>query len=151
MTEASVWLSQCFSDSCTTSFAFLSFLLLLFFLSSWDWLIEDLYCEAHLQRGRVIVSLWQRSFVWNRWRWVGANSKLCVVVTPPTSRVFIRVPHSVIYTKENMKLTSGKEVQKTSELVPDPSEVQVSVQASHHCPFLLAHGAQWDSSPTKSL
>lgn len=62
MTEASVWLSQCFSDSCTTSFAFLSFLLLLFFLSSWDWLIEDLYCEAHLQRGRVIVSLWQRSF-----------------------------------------------------------------------------------------
>lgn len=62
MTEAPVWLSQCFSHSCTASFAFLPLLFLLFFLSSWDWLTEDLCCEAHLQHGRVIVSLWQRSF-----------------------------------------------------------------------------------------
>lgn len=51
-----------------------------------------------------------------------------------------------------MKLISGKEVQKkTSELVPDPGEIKVSAQVSHHCPFLLALGAQWDSSPTESL
>lgn len=70
---------------------------------------------------------------------------------PLTLRVLIRVPHSVMHTKEDVNLISRREVQKTSELVPDPSEVQVSVQVSRHCSFLLAHGAQWDSSPTKSL
>lgn len=76
-------------------------------------------------------------FVCNRWGWVSTNSKLFVLVMPPTLRVFIRVPPSVIHTKEDTKLISGKEVQKTSELVPDPSEVQVSAQVSCHCPFLL--------------
>lgn len=40
---------------------------------------------------------------------------------------------------------------KTYELMPDPSEMKVSVQVSHHCLFLLALGAQQNSIPTESL
>lgn len=57
----------------------------------------------------------------------------------------------MIHIKEDKKLISGKEAQKTSELVPDPSEIQVRAQVFHCCPFLLEHGTQWDSSATKSL
>lgn len=132
-------------------FAFLSLLLfLLFFLSSWDW-PTDLCCETHLQHGRVIFSLWQRRFCLQQVRMCWCKQK-AVCNSYSTNFEGPYQSNSLCDTyKRGHEAGLWKGNTEDSELVPDPSEAQVRAQVFCCYPFRLAHEAQWDSSPTKSL
>lgn len=118
MTEAPVWLSQCFSDSCTLP-SYLCCCSYCFFLALGTGQQISAVKPIYNMAGSFFPS-GKGGFVCNRWECVGANRKLCVIVTPQTLRVLIRVTHSVIHTKEDTKLVSGKEIQKILSLCQTP-------------------------------
>lgn len=126
-----------------------------FFLSSWDWLIEDLCCEAHLQHGRVVASLWKRRFCLQQVRMSWWNLQaVCSSNSTNLGGLYQRTSLSDSYKR-------GKETDLWKGITENfwvcarpqwsPREGPRVPSLFRHRPLLLAHGAQLDSSPTKSL